>query len=125
MADALKQAEDALKEFDTAHNTNLIYVVSDGVETCDGDPVQVAKSLSESNAQPIINIIGFNVDTDAQKQLKQMADVSGGIFSTADNQKQLEEEFNRAEKVLEAWEAWKKMLLKMLIAWRSTVNLTF
>lgn len=108
LAKALKQAEAALKEFDTEQNTNLIYVVSDGVETCDGDPVQVAKSLSESNAKPIINIIGFNVDTDAQKQLKEMADVSGGIFATASDQEELEEEFKRAEKVLEAWEEWKE-----------------
>ncbi|WP_010098599.1 VWA domain-containing protein [Ornithinibacillus scapharcae] len=108
LADALLQAKDSLKEFDAEHHTNLIYVVSDGIETCDGDPVQVAKSLSDSNAKPIINIIGFNVDSDAQKQLKEMAKVSGGIFSTVNDQEELEEEFKRAEKVLEEWEEWKE-----------------
>lgn len=111
LADALKQAQEALTEFDAENNTNLIYVVSDGVETCGGNPVEVAESLSDSNAQPIINIIGFNVDTEAQEQLKEMADVSGGIFATADNQEQLEEEFNRAEEVLKAWEDWKEEAL--------------
>jgi Ca-activated chloride channel family protein len=108
LADVLKQAEEALQEYDAENSTNLIYVVSDGVETCDGDPVEVAKSLSDSNAEPIINIIGFNVNSNAQKQLKKMASVSGGVFATANNQEQLEEEFNRAEEVLKQWETWKK-----------------
>ncbi|MEN2767528.1 VWA domain-containing protein [Ornithinibacillus xuwenensis] len=107
LADALKQAQRALAEYDTENNTNLIYVVSDGIETCDGDPVAVAKSLSDSNAKPIINIIGFNVDSEAQAQLKEMAEVSGGIFSMANDQSELEDEFNRAEEVLEAWKDWK------------------
>jgi Ca-activated chloride channel homolog len=107
LADALKKAEESLSKFDTENNTNLIYVVSDGVETCDGDPVAVAKSLADSNAKPIINIIGFNVNSEAQAQLKEMAKVSGGIFSTANDQSELEAEFKRAQTVLEAWEEWK------------------
>nr|WP_280953332.1 VWA domain-containing protein [Virgibacillus natechei] len=112
LADALKQSEEALKDFDTENNTNLIYVVSDGIETCDGDPVQVAESLSSSNAQPIINIIGFQADADAQEQLQDMADVADGIYAMVNNQEELEEEFDRAEEVLEAWEEWKEDALK-------------
>ncbi|MEN2467396.1 VWA domain-containing protein [Ornithinibacillus sp. FSL M8-0202] len=122
LADALKQAEESLSQFDTENNTNLIYVVSDGVETCDGDPVAVAKSLSDSNAKPIINIIGFNVDNQAQAQLKAMADISGGIFSTANDQSELEEEFKRAEEVLKAWERWKKEALRDVNAIRVENN---
>ncbi|WP_029191177.1 vWA domain-containing protein [Ornithinibacillus scapharcae] len=105
------QAKDSLKEFDAEHHTNLIYVVSDGIETCDGDPVAVAKSLADSNAQPIINTIGFNVDSEAQAQLKEMAKISGGIFSTVNDQSDLEPEFERAQAVLDAWEEWKNDVL--------------
>ncbi|GIO25842.1 VWA domain-containing protein [Ornithinibacillus bavariensis] len=122
LADALKQAEESLAKYDTENNTNLIYVVSDGVETCDGDPVAVAKSLSNSNAKPIINIIGFKVDNEAQAQLKAMADVSGGIFSTANDQSELEEEFKRAEEVLKSWERWKKDALRNVDAIRLDNN---
>ncbi|ALX47189.1 VWA domain-containing protein [Lentibacillus amyloliquefaciens] len=111
LADALKQSQDALGEFDAKNNTNLIYVVSDGIETCDGDPVEVAKSLSESNASPIINIIGFQTDAEAQKQLEEMAEVSGGIFASANNEEDLQEEFDRAEEVMEAWSKWKNNAL--------------
>lgn len=108
LADALKQSQEALSEFDAESNTNLIYVVSDGIATCDGDPVKVAESLADSNAKPIINIIGFQTDAEAQKQLEEMAEVSGGIFASAQNEEELQEEFDRAEEVLQAWENWKK-----------------
>ncbi|MFD2638753.1 VWA domain-containing protein [Piscibacillus salipiscarius] len=107
LADALKQSQEALSQFDAKKNTNLIYVVSDGIETCDGDPIAVAKELSKSNAQPIINIIGFQTDAEAQKQLEMMAEVSGGIFASASNEEELQKEFDRAEKVLESWNQWK------------------
>ncbi|MFC4558654.1 VWA domain-containing protein [Virgibacillus kekensis] len=108
IAAALKQSKNALKQFDTKTNTNLIYLVSDGIGTCDGNPVEVAESLSKSNAKPIINIIGFGADAKAQSQLQKMAEVSGGIYSTVNDQRGLAEEFERAEEVLEAWEDWKE-----------------
>src|SRR5699024_10796967 len=108
LADALEEADEALEEFDAEENTNLIYVVSDGIETCGGEPVEIAESLANSDAEPIINIIGFNVDDDAHKQLKEMAGVSDGVFSEANDQKVMEEEFDRAEETLEAWEDWKE-----------------
>lgn len=107
LAEALKQSEEALNEYDAENNTNLIYVVSDGIATCDGDPVKVAESLSDSNAQPIINIIGFQTDEEAQQQLEEMAEVSGGIFASAQDEEELQAEFERAEEVLLAWEDWK------------------
>ncbi|GAB3047769.1 VWA domain-containing protein [Virgibacillus ainsalahensis] len=108
IADALEQSKEALDEFDSENNTNLIYLVSDGIETCDGDPVEVADSLVESNSQPIINIIGFQADAEAQEQLQSMADAAEGIYATVNNQDELEAEFERAEKVMEAWEDWKE-----------------
>lgn len=70
--------------------------------------MKVAESLADSNAKPIINIIGFQTDAEAQKQLEEMAEVSGGIFASAQNEEELQEEFDRAEEVLQAWENWKK-----------------
>lgn len=108
IAGALKQAEEAMGKFDPETTTNLIYLVSDGVETCGGDPVKEAKSLSDSGISPIINIIGFNVDSDAQKQLKEMARISDGTYTTVKDGQELQEEFDRADEVLKRWEEWKK-----------------
>ncbi|GIN42315.1 hypothetical protein J19TS1_52640 [Heyndrickxia oleronia] len=108
IAKALEESKQSLAKFDAKTNTNLIYLVSDGVETCDGDPVKVAKSFASSNVAPIINVIGFNVDSEAQKQLKQVAESANGIYTTVTSGDQLKKEFQRAEEVLKNWERWKK-----------------
>ncbi|GAA0588703.1 hypothetical protein GCM10009001_00740 [Virgibacillus siamensis] len=112
IASALKQSRNAFKNLDAKKNTNLIYLVSDGIGTCGGNPVKVAKSLSNSNAKPIINIIGYHSDAKAQKQLQKMAKASDGVYTTVNEQKALAEEFNRAEEVLEAWKEWKEKAMQ-------------
>jgi Ca-activated chloride channel homolog len=107
IAESLKKSFESFKEYDQESNTNLIYLVSDGIETCDGDPVAVAKEFAGSNVSPIINVIGLNVDSKAQEQLKQVAESSEGIYSTVTNKNQLTEEFDRAQVILERWESWK------------------
>ncbi|QTC41011.1 VWA domain-containing protein [Bacillus sp. V3] len=105
---ALKASKDALSSYDAKNNTNLIYLVSDGIETCDGSPGEYAKTLPESNVKPIVNVIGFNVDGEAQKQLKTIAENSKGVYTTVTSAEQLEDEFNRTQEVLESWGNWKE-----------------
>jgi Ca-activated chloride channel homolog len=107
IAGALEASKEAFKSFDAETNTNLIYLVSDGIGTCDGDPVKVAKSFADSNISPIINVIGFNVDSEAQKQLQQVAESANGIYTSVANGEQLRTEFNRAQEVLNSWKMWK------------------
>ncbi|WP_344324818.1 VWA domain-containing protein [Aeromicrobium halocynthiae] len=40
---------------------SAVYVVSDGEETCDGDPVAAARDLVADDVQAVVNIIGFDV----------------------------------------------------------------
>lgn len=108
LAQTMLQAKDDMKKFDGDTNTNMIYVVSDGIETCDGDPVEAAKSFAESNIKPIINIIGFDVDGDGQKQLKEMAEQANGTYTNVYNSEQLSSEFKKAQDALEEWKKWKE-----------------
>jgi Ca-activated chloride channel homolog len=108
VAASLEASKQAFQKYDAKTNTNLIYLVSDGIETCDGDPVAVAKSFADSNVAPIINVIGFDVDSETQKQLKQVAQNAKGVYTTVTSKDQLAAEFDRAKKVLERWEDWKK-----------------
>jgi Ca-activated chloride channel homolog len=112
VAGALESSKASFEGLDAEKNTNLIYLVSDGIETCDGDPVEVAKSFAGSNVAPIINVIGFNVDAEAQKQLQQVAESANGIYTTVSNGEQLKTEFKRAQEVLENWERWKNDALR-------------
>src|SRR5699024_6822781 len=40
LAKAIEEVTDEFEEFDGEESTNIIYVVSDGEETCGGDPVE-------------------------------------------------------------------------------------
>lgn len=107
IAKSLEESKKSFEKYDAKTNTNLIYLVSDGIETCDGDPVAIAKSFADSNVSPIINVIGFDADAKAQEQLQEVARSADGIYTTVTNGDQLKEEFNKAQEVLERWEDWK------------------
>ncbi|QKS72480.1 VWA domain-containing protein [Paenalkalicoccus suaedae] len=83
--------------------TNMIVVVSDGMDTCGGDPVAAVEELSELNVTPIISIIGFDVPADEQGQLRDMARAASSSFATADDQSQLIAELDRNLEIAQAW----------------------
>ncbi len=86
---AIREAQKDLSKVNTSQNENIVYIVSDGIETCGGDPVQEAKQLHESDMKAIVNIIGFDVDNAGQQALKQVAAAGGGEFETANSAEEL------------------------------------
>jgi hypothetical protein len=60
-----------------------IVLVSDGKETCDGDPCAAAKALADADASLVIHTIGFNVDAAARYQLQCIARLARGSYSDA------------------------------------------
>jgi len=58
----------------------VIYVVSDGEETCGGDPVAVARRINGGNMRAVVNIIGFGLPSESVAALKAVADAGGGGF---------------------------------------------
>ena len=114
LAKALEEAKSDLSEFSGENHTNIIYLVSDGVETCEGDPVRAARELAESNITPIVNIIGFNVDSEGQRQLKEIAEAAKGTYTTVLNQEGLSDEFDRSKEIAQKWEEWVENAVKQL-----------
>lgn len=108
IAHSLRLAQQDLAAFDAKKNTNVIYLVSDGIETCDGDPVAVARELSQSNIMPLLNVIGFDVNAEGQKQLKAIAQASQGLYANVTNRDQFKKELERAKEIAEKWEQWKR-----------------
>lgn len=104
MARALKQTGEKLGNSTNA--TNVIYLVSDGKETCGGDPAAEAKALAKSNINPIINVIGLSVNGEDAAQLKQIADSAGGRYIDAKNQQDLDREFDQSTNTLSQWSDW-------------------
>lgn len=85
-------------------NRNIVYVVSDGIETCGGDPVAAARTLHNSDVKAIVNIIGFDVGNEDQQRLREVATAGGGEFIAANSGAELErivaESRNRIEQTV-------------------------
>ena len=90
LSQAINQARDILLNYSSEEYSNKIYIVSDGIETCDGNPVKSAQLLQDSKIQATVNIIGFDVDDAGVKQLKQVADAGKGEFIQVSDKTELE-----------------------------------
>lgn len=107
IAYSLQETEKDLSQLAGDKNTNLIFLVSDGIETCGGDPVAAAKQLADSNITPILNVIGFDVDGEGQKQLKAVAEAARGRYVSIRDKKGLQDEFFKAKEIALEWHNWK------------------
>ncbi len=67
----------------------VVYVVSDGEETCGGDPVAAARRLHKGGTRAIINIIGFDLSATDREKLQAVARAGGGEFLEAERAEQL------------------------------------
>ncbi|WP_053218349.1 vWA domain-containing protein [Virgibacillus senegalensis] len=107
IASSLKQAGETLQNLNSDSNTNVIYLVSDGEETCDGNPEKVAEDLVASDIQPIINIIGFAVGSEQREQLEKVAEAAEGRYIQANNQQELVNEFKESNQTFVKWINWR------------------
>ncbi|SDC86910.1 D-amino-acid dehydrogenase [Melghirimyces thermohalophilus] len=104
---AMNAARKELSNHVGSNVQNIVYVVSDGVETCDGDPVAAAEKLNQSEMKAVVNIIGFDVDDDGQKALKSVAEAGGGTYQTADSGADLEEQLDQEyDRLWRQWDQW-------------------
>ncbi|MBS9806665.1 VWA domain-containing protein [Bacillus toyonensis] len=108
LASAIESVNDDFKEYTGDENLNVVYIVSDGEETCGGDPVNAAKNLNQSNTHAVVNIIGFDVKNSEQQQLKNTAEAGKGNYATVSSADELHQTLNKEyEKLYKEWENWK------------------
>ncbi|MGI9590617.1 MAG: VWA domain-containing protein, partial [Myxococcota bacterium] len=82
---ALEQVADDFGDF---AGERAVVLVTDGVESCGGDPVAAARALQDQGPVPV-HVIGFALAEDAGTSLRAIADASGGRFIEAANAEQL------------------------------------
>jgi Ca-activated chloride channel family protein len=80
-------AADSLKTFG---GSAVMVLVSDGKETCKGDPCELVRSLRESGAGFVLHVIGFDVTDEEKQQLSCVAEAGGGTYYSADNADQFQ-----------------------------------
>lgn len=106
LAAALEQAGKDLEKFSTENSRNIIYFVSDGVETCGGNPIEAAKSIQSLGIDTVVNIIGFAVENHEKDDFRAVAKAAGGVYADAYNQQQLKEQFDKAVDEAREWTSW-------------------
>ena len=84
LAKAIQTIGNDLSKFgDSEHN---LIILSDGEESCGGDPVKAVEQLKANGVNVIVNVIGLDVDAAARRQLEAVASAGGGeYFSASDS----------------------------------------
>ncbi|MEE9201385.1 MAG: VWA domain-containing protein [Candidatus Brocadiales bacterium] len=84
--------EKAAGELRGLKGNSTIVLISDGQETCDGDPVGIAELIkNEFGIDVVIHVVGFAVDDAVRQQLSKIARAGGGNYYAANNAQQLKE----------------------------------
>jgi len=86
-------AKDVARE--GAQNRSVV-LVSDGKETCSGDPCAVAKALAAADSKLVVHTIGFGVDAAAKYQLQCIARAARGKYFNATSADELASALNTA-----------------------------
>jgi len=63
--------------------SGVLLLISDGVESCGGDPVAVAESLRARGVPVVIHAVGLGVDAEAAAALGRLATAGGGQYFDA------------------------------------------
>ncbi|QQK76856.1 VWA domain-containing protein [Salicibibacter cibarius] len=96
LADAITQASEDLQEGTDENADHFIYVISDGIETCEGDPVAAAENLADTGIDFNVHILGFDIADDEHEQLEDIASVTDGDYSSVYNEQELDETVNES-----------------------------
>lgn len=85
---AVKQAAEALKY---TEDKATVVLITDGLETCGGDPCALGKKLEASGVDFTADVVGFGLTADEGKQIACLADNTGGKYIQASDEKALQE----------------------------------
>ena len=75
-------------------NKNYLILVSDGVESCDGNPLTAAENLKIAIPDIKLNVIGFSADKETYDFLGKIATRGGGTYLTANSSADMVKAFN-------------------------------
>ncbi|MCK9515350.1 MAG: hypothetical protein M0Q87_04735, partial [Ottowia sp.] len=94
IADSLLHAAEVLKYRD---NNATVVLISDGLESCHGDPCAVAAELEQKGMDFTAHVVGFDLDEAGNQALACIADNTGGIFVPASNAAELKDALQQVQ----------------------------
>ncbi|MFC1645348.1 VWA domain-containing protein [Patescibacteria group bacterium] len=104
IADSFERAGEILSKYTGSEYNNSIILVSDGQETCDGNPSEIAEKLKKSNLKVVANVIGFDVRGDSEDQLREIAKIGGGDYFSVKNSFDFDNALDRHKAFLDEFE---------------------
>ncbi|MEJ2590808.1 MAG: VWA domain-containing protein [Candidatus Thiodiazotropha sp.] len=92
---SVNQAIDMLRQ---QMGASTVVLVSDGIESCGGDPCAAVKAAKASGVNFILHTVGFGLSKQESTQLECMAKAGGGEFFQANNAEELLKSTRKAVK---------------------------
>lgn len=87
--DSVRAQEDAV----------TVILVSDGIETCGGDPCKAVKEAKEAGVNFIMHVVGFDVSKEDVSELECAAQAGGGLYFSADSADELSKALETAVEI--------------------------
>ncbi|QIA22432.1 VWA domain-containing protein [Mesorhizobium sp. AA22] len=88
LTSAVKQAAEALKY---TEDKATVILITDGLETCKGDPCALGKELRAAGVNFTVSVVGFGLTADEGKQVACLADNTGGKYIQASDEQALQD----------------------------------
>ena len=83
-----------------AEGRRLVILLTDGEETCEGDPAAAIQGLADSGIDVRVNIVGFAIDdAELKQQFRDWAELGGGEYLDAGESGELEAAMRQALRV--------------------------
>lgn len=99
---ALAMGVKTLADTEPADTQKSVVLISDGIETCDGDPCSVAGLAKSTGVAMKVHVVGFDVDQDARAQLECIANAGGGQYFNASDTDGFEQAMQAVVQVAQA-----------------------
>jgi len=87
IAGALQKSLGVLSKYEDDNNN--VVLISDGIESCNGDTCAAAKALADAGINARVHVVGFDVGAEEREQLKCIPEMGNGKYFSAANAAEL------------------------------------
>ncbi len=92
ITESLSLAGDDLANIEA--DSRMIILITDGKETCGGDPVATAEKLCKQGIGLETHIVGFDLEPEVVAQMRRVAEAGCGTYTNAEDAKELTQALN-------------------------------
>jgi hypothetical protein len=90
IAATLLESANWVQSNDSEQEKSTIVLITDGIESCEGDPCASAKHLAESGVDLALHVVGFDLTDEQQQAVKCISDIGGGQYVDARSASELQ-----------------------------------